>query len=407
MGNRYPNSLAAMRGIKAEGGWAVVCTEEAEIHHSADLSPYNEGRIWDAQDIPALARMTEAVHAHGSLAGIELVHGGNNAVNRFTRDAPLTPSDVVIGGYDPVHARAMDKQDIANVRRWHRQAALRSREAGFDIVYVYAGHDMTILQHFLSRRWNQRTDEYGGSLENRVRLFREVLEDTKEAVGDTCVIAVRFAVDELLGSDGITAENEGREVIEMLAELPDLWDVNISGWPNDSQTARFSEEGYQEPYIKAVKSLTTKPVVGVGRYIYVSRCDGACHQAGHDGHDWLILWKNTVLRERLSDQAFCVCCGAGKPFADLRRFWAVAARRNSSFAPQGPGNRNLPRPRRRLRWAKSLSTFFPSFIEMSYWRVLAISRATWRATWRASSCSSRVILRASAFGQPFIFDGQA
>ncbi len=107
--------------------------------------------------------------------------------------------------------------------------------------------------------------------------------------------------------------------------------------------------------------------------------------------------------QRLSDQAFCVCCGAGKLFADLRRFWAVAARRNSSFAPQGPGNRNLPRPRRRLRWAKSLSTFFPSFIEMSYWRVLAISRATWRA----SSCSSRVILRASAFGQPFIFDGQA
>jgi len=133
--------------------------------------------------------------------------------------------------------------------------------------------------------------------------------------------------------------------------------------------------------------------------------------------DGPLLCKNTVLRvrkavlewvrERLSDQAFCVCCGAGKLFADLRRFWAIAARRNSSFAPQGPGNRNLPRPRRRLRWAKSLSTFFPSFIEMSYWRVLAISRATWRATWRASSCSSRAILRASAFGQPFIFDGQA
>ncbi len=266
MGHRYPQSLAAMRGVKAEGGWAVVCTEEAEIHYSADLSPYNEGRLWDDKDIPALAKMTEAVHEHGSLAGIELVHGGQNAYNRYTREVTRAVSDMPLEGPDPVYARAMDKQDIANVRRWHRQAALRAKKAGFDIIYVYAGHDMTILQHFLSRRHNRRTDEYGGSLENRVRLFREVLEDTKEAVGDTCGIAVRFAVDELLEEDGINYQGEGRDVVEMLAELPDLWDVNISGWPNDSQTARFSEEAYQERYIKFVKTLTTKPVVGVGRY---------------------------------------------------------------------------------------------------------------------------------------------
>ena len=77
---------------------------------------------------------------------------------------------------------------------------------------------------------------------------------------------MRFAVDELLGSKGITSENEGREVVEMLAEIPDLWDVNISEWENDSATSRFEKEGYQEPYIDFVKSLTTKPVVGVGRY---------------------------------------------------------------------------------------------------------------------------------------------
>src|SRR3546814_15086435 len=88
----------------------------------------------------------------------------------------------------------MDKTDIANLRRWHRNAALRAREAGFDIVYVYAGHDMTLLQHFLSRRHNDRSDEYGGSLDNRVRLIREILTDTKEAVGDRCGVAFRFDV---------------------------------------------------------------------------------------------------------------------------------------------------------------------------------------------------------------------
>ena len=94
---------------------------------------------------------------------------------------------------------------------------MRARDAGFDIVYVYAGHDLSLPMHFISRRHNRRTDEYGGSLENRVRLTRELLEDTKEAVGDRCGVAIRFAVDELLGEDGIASGAEGREVVEMLA----------------------------------------------------------------------------------------------------------------------------------------------------------------------------------------------
>ncbi|MCP4243481.1 MAG: FAD-dependent oxidoreductase, partial [bacterium] len=97
-------------------------------------------------------------------------------------------------------------------------------------------------------------------------LFREVLEETRDAVGDQCAIAIRMAVDELLGPEGITSNGEGREIIEMLAEMPDLWDVNVSSWENDSQTSRFSDEGFQEEYVSFVKSVTTKPVVGVGRF---------------------------------------------------------------------------------------------------------------------------------------------
>ncbi|MEZ5776329.1 MAG: NAD(P)-binding protein [Hyphomicrobiaceae bacterium] len=266
MGYRYPQSLAAMRGVKAEGGWAVVSTEEVEIHPTSDVGPYLEGRLWDEQDLPALRRMTDAVHAHGALAAIEFAYQGSHAANRYSRLPPMAPTAAIHASGDPQHAYQMDKEDIRNVRRWHLNAARLARKAGFDIIYVYAGHDLVILQHFLSRRHNQRSDEYGGSLQNRVRLFREVLEETKDAVGDTCGIAVRMAVDELLGSDGIEAEGEGHDVIAMLAELPDLWDVNVSAWHNDSQTARFAEEGYQEPYIRFVKKLTTKPVVGVGRY---------------------------------------------------------------------------------------------------------------------------------------------
>jgi dimethylamine/trimethylamine dehydrogenase len=266
MGHAMPRAHAAMRGVKAEGGWAVVCTEECEIHPTSDITGYIEGRLWDDADIPALALMTEAVHAHGALAGIELVHNGPACPNRYSRETPIAPSPQPGTFYDPVQARGMDKSDIRDFRRWHRAAALRARRAGFDIVYVYAGHDLALPMHFLQRRRNTRTDEYGGSLENRARLFRELIEETKDAVGDTCGVAVRFAVDELMGPLGIESAGEGREVVEMLAELPDLWDVNVSPWANDSVSSRFAKEGFQEPFISFVKTVTSKPVVGVGRY---------------------------------------------------------------------------------------------------------------------------------------------
>jgi dimethylamine/trimethylamine dehydrogenase len=266
IGWTQPETLARLRAIKAEGGWAVVATEETEIHPTADCEPFHEGRLWDDRDIPAMALMADAVHEHGALAAIEIMHHGGSVANWGTRLAPMAPSHRPIIYNYPVQARAMDKEDIRNLRSWHRDAAIRSKKAGFDIVYVYATHDLSIAHQFLQRRKNDRIDEYGGSLENRVRLLRELIEDTKEAVGDRCAIAVRFCGDELIGEAGLTHDGEARDVVEMLAELPDLWDVNLSTWPNDSQSSRFAKEGFQEEYTSFVKRLTTKPVVGVGRF---------------------------------------------------------------------------------------------------------------------------------------------
>jgi len=267
MGYARPRSHAAMRGVKAEGGWAVVSTEEVEIHPSSDISPSIEGRLWDDRDIPALALVTQAIHKYGALAAIELAHAGMSAANLYSREVALAPSHIANpANYAPAQARAMTKADIRAYRRWHRDAALRARRAGFDIIYVYAGHGLSLPMHFLQARHNHRTDEYGGTLVNRARLLRELIEDTKDAVGADCAVALRFAVDEVRGEDGISSSGEGREVVEMLAELPDLWDVNVSDWSNDSKTSRFAAEGFQEDFIRFVKTVTTKPVVGVGRF---------------------------------------------------------------------------------------------------------------------------------------------
>ena len=265
LGSVLPRGHAAMREVKAEGGWAAVCTEIMSIHPSSDSWPFAQVKLWDDHDVKSLSIMTEAIHRHGSLAGAELAHGGFAVANRYSREVTLAPSPIP-NRRDPWQARAMDLADIRAYRGWHRRAALQARKAGFDIIYVYAADDLELLQFFLSRRRNQRIDEYGGSLENRVRLLREVIEDTKDAVGDTCAVAVRFTIDEFEGPDGIVSQTEGREIIEMLAELPDLWDIKVSPWAEDSLTARFGEEGFQEPHNSIVKKLTTKPVVGVGRF---------------------------------------------------------------------------------------------------------------------------------------------
>ena len=99
-----------------------------------------------------------------------------------------------------------------------------------------------------------------------MRLVREVLQDTHEAVGDTCAIVLRYVVDDQVGPDGVADMEESRQIVEMLAEVPDVWDVNIREWRRDSMPSRFGPEGSQEEFIRFVKKLTTKPVVGVGRF---------------------------------------------------------------------------------------------------------------------------------------------
>ena len=260
-----PRMVAHLRATKAEGGWGVVCTEYCSIHPASDDLPHPYASLWDQGDIRAHSMMTELVHEHGSLAGAELWVGGARTTNLFSNEVAMDVASLPNSIGVPYQARAMDKADIRELRRWHRNAALRARDAGFDIVYVYATHHY-LLSHFLSAKTNTRSDEYGGSLENRVRLVRELIEETKDAVGDRCAVAVRFSADDEGGVDGNPVINEHRDMIEMLAELPDLWDINIQDYSREMGTSRFIKEGSLEAYMSFVKSITSKPVVTVGRF---------------------------------------------------------------------------------------------------------------------------------------------
>ncbi|WP_342074980.1 FAD-dependent oxidoreductase [Yoonia sp. SS1-5] len=262
-----PNGSIGMREMKAEGGWGVVSMQLAEIDPTSDISNLPIEKFWDDTDVKSHALLVERIKKHGALTAIELAHTGIRARNMDTGTPVLGPSSMrILKPQNPIQSKAMDKQDIKAFRDSHKRAVHRAKQAGYDMVYVYAAHDASLVWHFLNPMYNQRTDEYGGSFENRLRLFREVLEDTVEAAAGDVAVAVRIPAHDFKSGSPLTYDNEARAVIESLAEVPDLWDVNVAGWPRDSGTSRFDDEGHQEKYTSYVKQVTTKPVVGVGRY---------------------------------------------------------------------------------------------------------------------------------------------
>ncbi len=268
-GSEKPGFQAYHRAIKAEGGWGAVCTEYCSIHPESDDTSRVSARIWDEGDVRNLAAMCDRVHHYGALVGIELWYGGPHAPCMESRATPRGPSQIPSDFEVNIHPRYMDGDDIREVQRMYVDAALRARDAGFDIVYVYGAHSYLPLQ-FLSPFYNKRTDEYGGSFENRARFWKECLEQVREAVGDDCAIASRFAVDTLYGASSIQIGEDGVRFVEYVDDLVDLWDLtvgDIAEWGQNAGPSRFFEENHEKPFTGQVKAgnHTDKPVVGVGR----------------------------------------------------------------------------------------------------------------------------------------------
>ncbi|MGI8695196.1 MAG: FAD-dependent oxidoreductase [Mycobacteriales bacterium] len=268
-GSEKPGFQAYNRAMKAEGGWGAACTEYCSIHPESDDTMRVSARIWDDEDVRNLSVMTGMLHEHDALAGIELWYGGPHAPCMESRHHPRGPSQIASDFEINIYPRQMDTESIHILQSFYVDAAIRARRAGFDIIYVYGAHSYMPLQ-FLSPYYNKRTDSYGGSFENRARFWTETLEKVREAVGDDCAIASRFAVDTLYGKASIEVKEEGIRFVEHADHLVDLWDLNvgdIAEWGQDAGPSRFFGENHQKDYIAPIKSggHTKKPVVGVGR----------------------------------------------------------------------------------------------------------------------------------------------
>jgi dimethylamine/trimethylamine dehydrogenase len=273
-GAERPGAQAYFRGMKAEGGWAVVNTEGTMTTPEDDFSGFTtQSRIWDERDVRNLSLMCERIHDHGALAGIELLALGSGSTGFDTRLPSRNVTDTASDSMWMGSCYAMSVDEIRELQTLYVAAARRARSAGFDIVNVAGPEAASLPVLFLMERCNTRTDGYGGSLENRARFWLETLEQVREAVGDDCAIAARFCVDTLhgAGDGGIRVEEEGVGFVELADHLVDFWDLQVGGdtlanWVKDAGVSRFYAENFQGEWVKQVRPHTRKPIVGVGRF---------------------------------------------------------------------------------------------------------------------------------------------
>jgi dimethylamine/trimethylamine dehydrogenase len=265
----WPATQAHFRAMAGEGGWAVVNTEYCSVHPSSDDHGHIGARLWDDNDVRNLGLMCDLLHEHDSLAGVELWYGAAHAVNYESRmparGVSQSPSDYawMQSCYE------MDKAEICELQGYYVAAAQRARAAGFDFINVYGGHGHPITYQFLDPFYNKRTDEYGGSFENRARFWLETIERVREAVGDDCAVVARICLDSLRDESGLRAD-EALQFIEAADAMIDLWDLQLGGvileWGEDTLASRWAPENFQRPWIERVRPHSSKPLVGVGRY---------------------------------------------------------------------------------------------------------------------------------------------
>jgi len=254
----------------AKGGAGAVVVEATGVVPEGRITPQDLG-LWNDQQRDAFKPIVDFLHEQGAAAGIQLAHAGRKASTYRPWDTThgtvpadqggwttVAPSAVAFDGYDVPRELALE--DIRVVALAFAQSARRAVEAGFDLVEIHAAHGY-LLHQFLSPLSNQRTDQYGGSLENRARALLEVVDAVRAEVGEGFPIVVRFSATDWV--DGGLTLDETTVVARWAAEHgADLADVSTGG--NVASAPIPVGPGYQVPHAAAIKRDAGIPTIAVG-----------------------------------------------------------------------------------------------------------------------------------------------
>lgn len=247
---------------RARGGTGLIMVENANVDYPLGSNGTTQLRIDHDNYLPRLFKLTETVHKHGACIGIQINHAGASAQSARTQMQPVSASDIPskAGGEIP---RPLEKEEILQIVKKYGQAAKRAQASGFDTVEIHAGHSYLISQ-FLSPLTNHRTDEFGGSAENRARFARMVLEEVRAQVGPHFPIFVRISADEFL--EGGNTLEDTLDYLQYFQEEADVIDVS-AGLNSSIQyqiDANYLPDGWRSYMAKAVKERYGKPCVTTG-----------------------------------------------------------------------------------------------------------------------------------------------
>ncbi len=257
---------AAYYAARAAGGAGLIITEEHSVHPTD--WPYEKMiHAFHPTVVPGYRRITEAVHEHGTPIFAQINHNGGQASSMYTRLPVWAPSPVA----DPLFRevpKAVDHLEIAEIAAGYAEVAARCKEGGFDGIELQCSHS-SIVRGFLSRATNKRTDQYGGSLENRARILHEIVAAVREAIGRDLALGVRLCGDELI-EDGITID-ETVEVAKAVEARGQVDYINTSIGVATASLFMIEASMHIPPeYAMFIPSALRKavdlPVVGVGRF---------------------------------------------------------------------------------------------------------------------------------------------
>ena len=300
---------------RAKGGTGLIIVENASIDSPQGSNGTTQLRIDHDNYLPRLFKFCENIHRYGTKIAIQINHAGASAISSRINMQPVSASDVPSkeGGEIP---RPLSREEILHIVKKYGEAAKRAQTAGFDAVEIHAGHSYLISQ-FLSPITNKRTDEFGGSVENRTRFCRMVIDEVRKQVGPFFPIMLRLSADELM--EGGNTLDDTLEYLDYLQEEVDIFDVScgLNGSIQYQIDANYLPDGWRSYMAKAVKEKFNKPCISMGNI----RDPKVAERILADGDADLIgmgrgliadpAWVNKVATGHECNLRKCISCNVG------------------------------------------------------------------------------------------------
>ncbi len=270
----FPNDWHFVHlGSRAVGGAALIFTEAAAISPEGRISPADLG-LWKDEHIAPLKKITDFIHQNGSVAGIQLSHAGYkassqepwNGRNYISPEAGgwevVSPSEVLLADEKSI-STAISLAGIETVLEDFRNATKRALEAGFKVIEIHAAHGY-LLHEFMSPLINKRTDEYGGSFENRIKLLLQITDDLRSIIPENLPLFVRISATDWL-ENGWTIEDSIRLSVILKKKGVDVIDCSTAGLtPPEKIPVGF---GYQVPFAQSIREKTGMTTGAVGMIV--------------------------------------------------------------------------------------------------------------------------------------------